>query len=208
MPTRSIVYIDGFNFYYGAVRNTPWKWLNFEKYFALIRPHDDIQRIHYFTALVSGSHRANQETFLEALATLPRMNVVLGRYMHKPVACRVHACTFARKREFMRPEEKQTDVNIALQMLDDAYQGLAERFILVSGDSDLVPAITMVRARFPAIEIVIYVPNNHPSRGAAVELRTAADKARNLPLVELRHAQFPSTFQGLGNRVIRKPASW
>jgi uncharacterized LabA/DUF88 family protein len=145
---------------------------------------------------------------LTALGTLPKVNVVLGRYMHKPMLCRVHGCSFAGKREFMRPEEKQTDVNIALQMLDDAYQGLADRFVLVSGDSDLVPALAMVRARAPQIEIVVYVPNNHPSRGAAVELRTAADKARNLPLVELRHAQFPAVVRGAGGRTVTKPASW
>ena len=208
MATRAIVYIDGFNLYYGAVRNTRFKWLNLQKYFELVRPADDIQRIHYFTALVDGSHRVDQEEYLAALATLPKVNVVLGRYMHKPLVCRVTSCRFAGKREFMRPEEKQTDVNIALQMLDDAHQGLAERFILVSGDSDLVPAITMVKARAPQIEIVVYVPANHPSRGAAVELRTAADKARNLPLIQLAHAQFPQTFQGPGNRRIRKPASW
>lgn len=208
MPKRTTIYIDGFNLYYGAVKGTPWKWLNLEKYFALVRPDDDIQRIHYFTALIDGSHRPNQEEFLAALATLSTVNVILGRYMHKPIRCRVHACTFAHQREFIRPEEKQTDVNIALQMLDDAYQGIAERFVLVSGDSDLVPAITMVKARFPGIEIIAYVPTNHPSRGAAVELRTAADKARNLPLVELRHAQFPPRIQGPGTRVIVKPANW
>ncbi len=208
MPKRSIVYIDGFNLYYGAVRNTAWKWLNLEKYFALVRPDDDIQRIHYFTALIDGPHRPNQETFLAALGTLPKVTVVLGRYMYKPMTCRVQPCTFAGKRAFMRPEEKQTDVNIALQMLDDAYRGLAERFVLVTGDSDLVPAISLVRSRFPDIEHVVYVPNNHPSRGAAVELRSAADKARNLPLVELRHAQFPVTVMGSGNRAIVKPRDW
>ena len=27
-PYRTIVYVDGFNFYYGEVRGTPWKWLD------------------------------------------------------------------------------------------------------------------------------------------------------------------------------------
>jgi uncharacterized LabA/DUF88 family protein len=203
-----MVYIDGFNLYYGAVRGTPFKWLNLQRYFELVRPVDDVQLIHYFTALIDGSHRRNQETYLEALATLPKVNIVLGRYMHKPVTCRVVGCMHRASREFMRPEEKQTDVNIALQMLDDAYQGLADRMVLVNGDSDLVPAINVVKSRFPAIEIVVYVPTNHPSRGAAVELRTAADKARSLPLVPLRHAQFPRDVRGPGNKLIRKPASW
>ncbi len=28
LPYRTIVYVDGFNFYYGEVRGTPWKWLD------------------------------------------------------------------------------------------------------------------------------------------------------------------------------------
>ena len=30
---RTHIYIDGFDFYYGAVKDTPYKWLNFKKLF-------------------------------------------------------------------------------------------------------------------------------------------------------------------------------
>ncbi len=208
MPVRSAVYIDGFNLYYGAVKDTRFKWLNLQKYFEMVRSDDDIQIIHYFTALIDGPHLANQEAFLAALATSSKINIVLGRYMRKPMKCRVSACSHSGSRTFARPEEKQTDVNIGLQMLDDAYQGVAERFVLVSGDSDLVPAINIVKTRFPQIEIVVYVPNNNPDRGAAVELRAAADKHRNLPLQPLARAQFPEEVRGVGTTVIRKPTGW
>ena len=33
-------------------------------------------------------------------------------------------------------EEKRTDVNIAVYMLDDAYQDACDNFVLVSGNSD------------------------------------------------------------------------
>ncbi len=60
MAKRSIVYIDGFNLYYGALRGTPYKWLNLQRYFTLLRTDDDLQQIHYFTALISGPTQANQ----------------------------------------------------------------------------------------------------------------------------------------------------
>jgi hypothetical protein len=69
MSKSSIIYIDGFNFYYGAIKNTKWKWLNLEKYFKLLRQDDEIVTIKYFTALIDGSHRANQESYLLALNT-------------------------------------------------------------------------------------------------------------------------------------------
>ena len=51
---RSIVYVDGFNLYYGAVRGTPHKWLNLSKFFRMLRPADDIRLIRYFSSLVTG----------------------------------------------------------------------------------------------------------------------------------------------------------
>lgn len=207
MAVRSIVYVDGFNLYYGALKRTSHKWLNLERYFDLLRQQDDIQLIHYFTALVDGAKQGDQQTYLQALDTLPKVNIVLGKYKKKQLTCGVQACAHAGSRDFIRPEEKQTDVNIALQMLDDAYQQLAERFVVVSGDSDLVPALNMVRMRFPTIQILVYIPARNPIRGAAVELRTAADKHRSLPLELLRRAQFPPVLTVAG-ATLSKPADW
>ena len=63
-------------------------------------------------------------------------------------------------------------------MLDDAYQHQAERMVLVSGDSDLVPAIRTIQERFPTIQVVVYVPARDPRRGAATELRTTQTGTR------------------------------
>jgi hypothetical protein len=38
MTRRSIIYVDGFNLYYGAVRGGPHKWLDLQKYFTMLRP--------------------------------------------------------------------------------------------------------------------------------------------------------------------------
>jgi hypothetical protein len=75
---RTIVYIDGFNLYYGAVRGTPYKWLDLEKYFRMIRQHDDIVAIKYFTAWVMGPTLPNQQAFLAALATRPLIQPILA----------------------------------------------------------------------------------------------------------------------------------
>lgn len=45
---RSIIYVDGFNFYYGAVRGTSHKWLNLERLFERLHPDDEIQVFHRF----------------------------------------------------------------------------------------------------------------------------------------------------------------
>ncbi|MUL38233.1 NYN domain-containing protein [Gloeocapsopsis dulcis] len=208
LAKRSIVYIDGFNFYYGAVKDTPNKWLNLQNYFELLRQDDDIQKIWYFTAKVSGAQLVRQETYFDALATLPLIEIVFGLYKLKELRCRIKECKYQGNKLYKVPEEKGTDVNIALQMLDDAYQSACDRMILVSGDSDLVPAVKLVKKRHPKIQITVYIPANHPKRGAAKELRNVADKHKTLPSALLSKAQFPQSLIGISGKTICKPSCW
>jgi uncharacterized LabA/DUF88 family protein len=208
MKPRSIVYVDGFNFYYGAVRGTPFKWLDIETCFRRLRPDDDLLRIHYFTAMVVGRSRARQLTYLRALVTTPLVNVVLGKFKEKHIQCRVHNCDFDGSRIFQALEEKRTDVNIALQLLDDAHHDRADRFIIVSGDSDLVPALDMVKAQYPHKQLIVYVPSRHHIRGAATEIRNAADKNKTFPQALLRVSQFPAELPDGRGATIRKPSEW
>ena len=99
-------------------------------------------------------------------------------------------------------------MNISVQMLDDAYQGICDKIVIVSGDSDLVPAVGMVKLRFPQIKVSVYVPARDKIRGAAVELRSAADKNRTLPLNLLARSQFPATVPDGSGGIISKPSDW
>ena len=206
---RSIVYVDGFNFYYGMVRDTQWKWLDLQRYFELVRQGDDIQEIHYFTSEATGKKRERQSAYIRALRTLPKVTVRLGRFKMKTFECRVASCDVEQgERRYQGFEEKETDVALSVTLLDDAYRDRAERFIVVSGDSDLLPAIRLVRARFPKKEIVVYIPaQKGTSRAAAREMRKIAHKSRTAPWEPLRRAQLPPIIPtDAGN--IEKPASW
>ena len=209
MPqARSIVYIDGFNFYYGMVRNTRWKWLDLQRYFELVRQDDDIQEIRYFTSETRGSAQRRQSVYLEALDTLPKVTVHLGRFKGKTFTCRVIDCEFAGNRHYQGREEKETDVALGVALVDDAYRDRADRFVIVSGDSDLVPAIRLVHERFPNKTVVVYIPGEPGSaRAAATQMRKIADRHRTLPSEPLRRAQLPPTIQTITG-TIEKPASW
>ncbi|MEI7511374.1 MAG: NYN domain-containing protein [Candidatus Peregrinibacteria bacterium] len=52
---------------------------------------------------------------------------------------------FPPKIVFENHEEKETDVNIAVKMLECAFLKGAEKIFLLSGDSDLVPAVQSVK---------------------------------------------------------------
>jgi uncharacterized LabA/DUF88 family protein len=208
MSKRSIVYVDGFNFYYGMVRNTAYKWLNLQKLFERIRQDDDMLRINYFSSRASGSAGQRHAVYFRALESLPKMRIILGKFKTMQVHCRVRSCHFDGPRMFSTEIEKRTDVNIAIQLLDDAYQNAADRFVVVSGDSDLVPSLMRVRERFPEKKIIVYVPARDEVRGAAVEIRNAAHKHSTLDENIFKYCLLPDRLKDSCGRDVVKPESW
>ena len=90
---RTINYIDGFNFYYRAVKNTPYKWLDFKSLFEkLLSKNNEITQIKYFTALVSGKTNPQkpirQQIYLRALQSfIPKIEIYYGHFLtHEVIA--------------------------------------------------------------------------------------------------------------------------
>lgn len=227
------VYIDGFNLYNGLAAPLGCKWVDLNLLFERLTG-DPVDKIWFFTALVSGPRVRNQNTYLAALATLPNVQVVEGHFKKKSASCRVSSCPLGcenpsceiacssntceyssrlsqkSSRRFQTREEKHTDVNIALQMLDDAYQGLADRMVVVSGDSDLSPALLKVKQRFPQIEILLSVPCLGPTdpRRLATELREASDSLLPIPLDLFVGSQFAPLVRKQNGKTIKIPLDW
>lgn len=195
---RAIIYVDGFNLFYGSVKGTPYAWLDIAQLFKRLRGHDDIQAIYYFTARVPGKkQRKRQEEYLKALDTLSLVTVVEGHFKNKTVKCRFPGGTFRRNAPLLVhtvPEEKETDVNIAVQMICDAHADNMDIAVLVSGDSDLIPVIKRIQSEFPRIKVIIYIPS--PRKGvfikSAHELKSLTD-TRMLPKHLLGLSQLPDT---------------
>jgi hypothetical protein len=179
-------------------------------------PTDQIQNVRYFTAMVNGPTRANQEAYLSALSTKSTVDVVFGNFKKKTVECGNVDCPgHNRKRRFFQTqEEKRTDVNIALHMLDDAYRGLCERMVLISGDSDLVPAIELVTSRFPSIKVNVYIPvpvsmaSGTRERSYKKELRNVSTSVKQLPAQLLPHCLFSDPRSLPDGTFVSMPATW
>lgn len=208
---RARVYIDGFNLYFSVIKATPGsKWLNFESFFDDLRPDDTIERINYFTAIVepdrpTSAKRDRQADFLKALTTLPRVKVIHGRYQRRRVHCGAQC-----RQPYNVPEEKKTDVNIALAMIDDALKDRVDRIILVSGDSDLEPAVAYIRKERPKIKIFVYIPQtpNSPHRRNNRHYSQIGAKVKVLPVQELTLHPLPDPVELADGSEVRKPAGW
>jgi uncharacterized LabA/DUF88 family protein len=161
-------------------------------------------------ALAEIAHRLGRMALEDMAATASYAAQSSGHpgKIQENVKCGVVGCPHPGSKWFTVPEEKRTDVNIAVSMVDDAYQNACDHFVLMSGDSDLVPGLATVRRRFAAKSITVYVPSRNPITAAAVELRAAAQRARELPLLLLAKAQFPNSIPDGAGGTLNRPATW
>lgn len=113
------------------------------------------------------SSQLKQQSYIKALQ-LRNIKPILGQFKQKDRYC--SNCLS----HFRVHEEKETDVNIALALLDLAYQNVYDRALLITNDSDLAPAIHNVRERFPNKRITIVAPPL--SRQCNELIQAASDK--------------------------------
>jgi len=159
MPhNRVIAYVDGFNLYFG-LKSKGWKryyWIDVHRLAEnLLKPGKELVEGKYFTAHIRGpedKHR-RQQIYLDALHThCSSLKIIPGHYLVKKKQCPCCACVFD------IPEEKKTDVNISTQMVADAFLDRFDVALLISGDSDLVPPIEIIRQYCPNKRVVVAFP--------------------------------------------------
>lgn len=208
---RVMVYVDGFNLYFGVLKARPGiKWLDIQSFVEAWRPNEDLVGVRYFTALVDperkvSESRDRQKRYIKALESKDKVKVIYGKYQKREVNCR------ARCRErYEIPEEKKTDVGIAVHMLSDVIDDLMDGIILISGDSDLEPAVEWIRNRHKGIKITVYIPqdpgDSHPRRNDTY--RNMGVEAKPLPITELSRFQFPRIVDLGSGRIVERPPDW
>jgi uncharacterized LabA/DUF88 family protein len=200
--SRYCVYVDGFNVYYALQENPAYhkyKWLNYRKLAeSVVHEKDTIAGIFYFTTFVKW-HPENVERHKKYISALRSVGVEIihGRFLEKSIKC--HKC----HEYFKTHEEKQTDVNIALKILGDAVDGLYDKALIISADSDLLPVIKSVQHHAPEKEIGVMFPIGRNS----FELRQSAGFRRKMSKELLRDCQFPDIVK-IGNTIISRPENW
>jgi hypothetical protein len=206
---RTNVYIDGFNFYYGCVKGTPYKWLDFGKLCRLVLKGHNINRIRYFTARVQSrlndpQQVQRQQIYIRALRTIPHMSVHYGHFLTNsrwmPLANPLPGSPPTVK--VIRTEEKGSDVNLATYLLRDGFRGDYESAVVVSNDSHLLEPIRIVRREL-GLQVGLLNPQKKPSR----VLQQEADFLRQIRIGVLKASQFAPTLTD-SQGTITKPSSW
>lgn len=205
MQKKAIFYIDGFNLYFG-MKSKELKdcyWLNIAKLCGkIIKPFEDQQivSIKYFTDEIKGIEDKirRQQAYLNALKTLKNVKIIYGHYYENKVLCK--DCNLEHKVY----KEKMTDVNIAVQILCDAFKNLFDVAYIISADSDLLPAIEAVKEIFPKKRIVNFTP---PGRFSSA-LRKACHYHKNIYDSFIRNCQFPKILINEKGEEIKRPERW
>ncbi len=205
----TIVYVDAFNLYFGALKGTPFKWLDLDALCRRLLPRDQITGIRYFTAHVSArpgdpQQPQRQLTYIRALETIPHLSVYLGHYLTNTTRMTLANPKPGQPRtvEVIRTEEKGSDVNIAAYLMLDAGRGACDTAVVISNDSDLKEPVALARSEF-GLRVGVVNPHPPARRSRAIQ----ATFFKQLRRSAVAASQFP-TLMADARGPFRKPAKW
>lgn len=199
---RVIVYVDGFNIYFGMLEAgfDNCKWLNLKALvLSLLKPNQELAELKYFTSRVSNNpdKQKRQTAYIEALET-EGVKIYYGHYQRDTIECKRCGNIWPNY------NEKMTDVNIATQMLVDAYQDKYDMAMLVSGDSDLVPPIRAIHENFKQKRVFVAFPPKRFNNSVALVAKGSLTIGRK----KLTDCQFADEVKKRDGYILRKPSEW
>jgi hypothetical protein len=201
---KTFIYVNGSDLYFG-VKETPFKWLNIKRLFELILPKNDIHTIKYFTTtLKEGSENpgapGRQQLYLRALRTLPNFYTEQGYFQSEEAQMPlVNPPKGGPNTAFViKTEEKGSDVNLACNLLQDAYSNQFEVANVLSSDPTLVKPIMIIIGELKKKATVM-------NPRTLINPRTQIFNP--IPTEFLLESQFPATMTDKDGS-FTKPSSW
>jgi uncharacterized LabA/DUF88 family protein len=215
---KTIVYVDGLNLYYGSLRGTGFKWLDLYALFrdGVLDLDAELEQVRYYTAPVKASSSEDpaspvrQQRYLQALKAYrgDRIQIIQGFFVRQTRVLRLagrHASTLANNRaRVFQFTEKQTDVNLAADLISDACLGRCEQAVLCSNDSDFIGALAAVKRDHSKVIVGLVSPVRE-ERTVANELSTMAAWCKILGPEHLARAQLPERIPGTQ---LTRPEQW
>lgn len=204
-PNRVMAYVDGFNLYYG-MRDRGWGQFYWNDpcllIKTLVRPEFQLVGVKYFTARVHQPEdkRNRQTAYLDALRACSDAQVIYGQFLEKHRRCKNPECGF----KWLDHEEKMTDTAIGVNLVADAFLDAMDVALLVGGDTDIVPAVRMVRRHFPRIRLEAWFPPRRKNQAVA----DVCDDEGQIDGAHLERAVMPDEVDVGDGITVRRPSSW
>lgn len=213
---KTFLYIDGFNLYYSALKGTTCRWLDPVRLAASAFPRNQIVATKFFTAKVTALPHApyqpdRQRIYWRALRTLPALEIIKGDFRTRKVRAKV-VNPPPNTIEVYKTEEKGSDVNLGAHLLMDGFLDRYEVALVITGDSDLITPIQMVRSQLQkAVGVLnpqrLSGPDCRPERKNAGLRHAAAFYQNGVTWSQLQRAQFPNPLTD-SHGTFSKPTTW
>ena len=214
-----VALIDGFNMY-GALDarvrgRKPFKQFKWINYWVLmegfLRDDEELKAVYYFTTYPEkGMHEWRPKRMRHALLVDVQrdlgVQVVMGRFAARTRKCLVPIQQGGCRKPFTRHEEKRTDVNIAVRLVSLAYEKAYDTALLVTADSDLVPAVEQAKKCYPAGRILNVAPIGR--KKDAHHLGKAVDAQIEMKEKHLALARLANRVVLSNGRVVDCPNEW
>ena len=207
---RTSIYVDGFNLYFGALKRTPYKWLDLKAVCErMLSPKNKVSTIKYFTANVSSTpsnptRSIHQQAYIRALlATCPSLEVIRGQFRTHQVMKRLVTPINGQRHALVEETtEKGSDVNLAVHLINDAWRDEFDCAVVISGDSGLAESIRLVREYHPKKPVGVIAPGKG---SMSKELVMTASFIKMMRTSVLSLCQLPVAIPGTP---ITKPSDW
>lgn len=205
------VYVDGFNFYHGAVKHSPeFKWLDFHAFSRELLRGYGIELVKYFTARLEDrpddpTISQRQDIFLQALEAQADLEVYLGHFRtnkKKVLLAERNKRGNRTKRTALVTEEKGSDVNLGSHLVWDACHQEMKAALVMSNDSDLQTPVDM--AMQLGVEVITFNP--HYRDGQPDHLHGTG--RRRSTKRHMRRSLLPDPVVDRDGRLLHKPATW
>ncbi len=207
MNKRVVFYVDGFNLYHSILEASAYsgygnklKWLDLDHLLqTYLSPDERLIRIKYFSAIYTHnpSKAQRHKRYIKVLKH-KNVDVILGKFKRKSLRCK--KC----KQKYQTFEEKRTDVNIAIHVIRDAYKDIYDTAIIVSGDTDLIPAIKMLKEDFPSKQIGVVFPYGRKN----LELEKNVNFSRKIFLEDMEKSILPEKYHISDTIELTIPKEW
>ncbi len=212
---KTIVYIDALNLYHRCLKDTDYKWLDLESLFtSILKSHqiNKIDKIKYFTANIkelqyNKGANLRQRMYLNALKTFHIIEIHKGDFSKKTKKMR-RAIYPHKLVKVTAIEEKKSDVNFSVHLLNDAHNQQYDCAVIVTNDSDMTEALKLVKTQFPTKKLILITPMKKADH-KSTSLKEYADIViKSITLENLKNAQLPNPVIGNSNEKYSKPESW
>ncbi len=212
---RTSFLIDGFNLYHSvktashdlSLNGGGTRWLDIrsmcQSYLHLIDTTAQLSEIYYFSALAKHLEMkkpdvtVRHQTYIRCLEQTG-VKIELHRFKKSPIICKKCYQTFYRQ------EEKETDVAVVTRMFELLLLDKCDTIVLVTGDTDVAPAVRTALKIFPHKEIVFMMPYKRHNN----ELADLVARSFDISSGNYTKHQFANPFITKRGKSIVNPSNW